>query len=202
MTSKNFRNLCLASLLLLSGCGGPQLMPLAPDATILAFGDSLTHGVGASQGNDYPSVLAQLTGRTVVNAGISGETTEQGRQRLDDMLRRHQPQLLILLEGGNDILRNAPAGQTKENLAAMIDSAEAVGVDVILVGVPEKKLFSDAAPLYLELADTYDLVLEDDLIGTLLRRPGLKSDPIHFNDAGYRALAEGLHEVLQDHGAL
>lgn len=66
--------LAVASLLilLLSGCSG-KLTPLAPNSVILAFGDSLTFGKGAADGQDYPSQLALLTGRKVINAGISGK---------------------------------------------------------------------------------------------------------------------------------
>lgn len=190
-----------AGLLLLTACGGPQLPPLPPDSVILAFGDSLTDGVGADRAGSYPRVLAELTGRTVIEAGIPGETTAEGRARLPDLLSEHQPDLLILLEGGNDILRNQTAG-TKSNLAAMIEMAGAQGIPVVLVAVPEKKLLSSAAPWYPELAEEYGLVYEGELVGRLMRSAEYKSDPVHFNAAGYRRLAEGLRDLLEAHGAL
>ncbi len=72
----------------------------------------------------------------------------------------------------------------------------------MLVGVPRKSLFADGAPLYEELADQYRLVLDNDSIGELLRSPGLKSDTVHLNEQGYRTLAERLHGLLQERGAL
>ncbi len=107
-------------ILILSACSEPKLKSLDNNATILAFGDSLTFGVGAKANNDYPSVLSQLTGLTVINAGISGETTFQGVKRFEGLLVQHNPELVILLEGGNDILRNLDLNQTKQNLAQMI----------------------------------------------------------------------------------
>ena len=92
----------LVILLLLQGCQKAAIEPLAPGATIVAFGDSLTAGVGASSGADYPAQLASLTGYRVVNAGVSGETTAEGVKRLPAVLAKYSPELLILLEGGND----------------------------------------------------------------------------------------------------
>lgn len=191
----------LAVLGLLSGCtDSTRIEPLAADAVILAFGDSLTTGVGARPDESYPTVLAGLSERRVINAGVSGERTAGGLQRLPQVLAKASPDLLILLQGGNDILRSVNLNDTRANLAAMIELAQAQNIPVLLVGVPEFRLLSGAAPFYDELADEYDVIYEPALLGRLLRRPRYKSDPIHLNAAGYRELAMGLDEVLRDHG--
>lgn len=89
-------------VVLLSACGddAPSISKLASDAVILAFGDSLTHGNGAKENESYPAVLQELTGRKVINAGISGEESEPGLNRLPGLLEQHKPQLLILCHGG------------------------------------------------------------------------------------------------------
>lgn len=189
-------------VLALVGCGEPALEPLPRDATILAFGDSLTEGVGAPDGAAYPEQLARLTGWTVVNAGVAGETTADGVTRLPEALETHAPDLVILLMGGNDVLRNQDLAEAKRNLARMINQAQAKGIAVMLVGVPEKSLFSQSAPLYDSLAEEHGVVLVDDLVASLLRRPGYKADAVHLNAEGYRAMAERLAEVLRDEGAL
>lgn len=189
----------------LAGCSDSNnLMTLPPDGVILAFGDSLTAGVGASaeQGEDYPSVLARLSGREVINAGISGETTAEGLARFDAELAEHNPDLVILLEGGNDILRNRSAGAIKQNLARMIELAQARTIDVVLVAVPEKSIFASAAPLYQELAEHYQLAYEPGIVADLIRDASMKSDTVHFNRAGYAELARALHELLIEQGAL
>ena len=188
-------NLCSCS-------DAPSLRYLPENAVILAFGDSLTVGVGAPQANSYPGVLAQLAERNVVNAGVSGEETAQGLNRLTGVLKQLQPDLLLLLEGGNDILRNRDLRQTRQNLAAMIELAHSMEVEVVLIGVPEKRLFSNVAPLYEELADQYKVVLIDNLVASLLRKSRYKSDAIHLNEQGYRMMAESIYEVLVDRGAL
>ncbi|NEV63460.1 arylesterase [Thiorhodococcus minor] len=191
-----------AILALLLGCEQPRLSPIPPNGTLLAFGDSLTYGVGTDPAHSYPSVLERLSGRRVINAGVSGEVTADGLPRLRGLLAQSRPDLLLLLEGGNDILRNRDPQATKRNLAAMIELAEANGIEVVLIGLPEKRLFSSTAPFYTELAEEYDLVFEDDLVAQLMRRSRYKSDAIHFNQEGYRAMAESIHDLLVEEGAL
>jgi len=188
--------------LLLSACDGDKLQALSDGDVILAFGDSLTAGKGVSVDKAYPAVLSELTGFRVVNAGISGETTEEGLERLPGVLDEENPSLLILFEGGNDILRNQDLTQTKSNLNAMIKMAKDQGVQIALVGVPRKQLFSSTAEFYGELAEEHELPLQDDIVASLLRKPAMKSDSVHFNNSGYRALAESIEELLRESGAL
>ncbi len=189
-------------LLAIVGCSSPELEPLPPGSRILAFGDSLTYGVGADLENSYPAVLARLTGLEVINAGVSGETTTEGLARLERELEEKRPALLILLEGGNDILRNHSPARIKSNLAAMISQAETRDIPVVLLGVPEKKLFSSSAPVYEELAAEYNVIFDAGLVAGLLRNPLYKSDPVHLNAQGYRKMAESIFELLEDSGLI
>lgn len=190
------------TLALVACSGDHELKPLAHNAKVLAFGDSLTAGLGVSPEKAYPAVLQSLSGRTVINAGVSGELTEAGVKRLPDLLDKHDPQLVILLEGGNDILQNRSLSSAKANLSAMITLVKNQGRDVVLVGVPKKSLFAGTADLYVELAEEHQIPLEKSIIGSLLKQPAMKSDSVHFNSAGYSALAEALYSVLRDTGAL
>lgn len=191
----------LLGLLCVQGCTDPQLKPVPVDGVILAFGDSLTVGTGADPSKSYPSVLSELSGRHVVNAGVSGETTASGLQRLPEALAQTNPDLLILAEGGNDILRNHNPAQTKQNLAAMIELAQNQDVQVVLIGVPGKNLFLSAPSFYEDLAQTYQLVFDDRVIADLLHSPTHKSDPVHLNEKGYRVMAQAIYALLRDRGA-
>lgn len=202
-TLKRAQGFMLSSLLLLmmAGCADePTLTALQPDDTILAFGDSLTFGKGVNQTDAYPAVLQELSGFTVVNSGVSGETTEEGLSRLPAQLQAHDPALVILFEGGNDILQNMPAANTETHLDVMIGESLNYGAQVVLVGVPEKSLFSSSAPWYSALAEKHGLPLQDNIVSKLLKQPSMKSDSVHFNEAGYRALAEAIHQLLKDNG--
>ena len=193
----------LTGIMALIACGGePELRPLPDDANILAFGDSLTAGRGVSSEQAYPVVLQSMSGRTVINAGVSGELTEEGLQRLPALLQEHNPDVMILLEGGNDILQNRSLTAARANLSAMITLAKNHGSDVVLVGVPTKSLFAKSAEFYSELAEEHHIPFEKNIIGSLLKQPAMKSDSVHFNAAGYRALAEAIHQVLLESGAL
>lgn len=188
---------------LLAACDRPPQLPRLNDGdTIVAFGDSLTHGTGTSLEQAYPAVLSSLIQRTVVNAGVPGETTSEGLERLPDILEEHQPKLVLLCLGGNDMLRRQNNGQTESNLRAMIQSIRAKGANVVLIGVPEPKLFSGPPELYEKLADEFGLPYEGEIFNDVLKDNSLKSDPIHANAAGYKVVAERLAELLKETGAL
>lgn len=192
------------TVFLLTACGGPPpLAPLADDARILAFGDSLTHGTGAGDGEDYPAVLERLSGREVIESGVPGELSADGRRRLPGVLDAVDPDLVILLHGGNDILRGKDLEATRRNLAAMVDSARERGIPVVLVGVPARELFfRSTADLYYTVAERERLPLEADIMETIIDSPELRSDSVHPNAAGYQRMAEALHELLVQAGAL
>lgn len=188
----------------LAGCGGPpELAPLPPGATILAFGDSLTHGTGAEPDDSYPAVLERRLGRRVVRSGVPGELSGEGRERLPGVLDRVAPDLLVLCHGGNDILRGRDADTAADNLAAMVRLARERGIEVLLIGVPERSLmFHDTADFYYRVAEETGVPLESEAIAHIIGEPALKSDQIHPNASGYRYLAEAIHGLLREAGAL
>lgn len=196
------RGLLLVWLLLISACSQPSLPALQPQDKIMAFGDSLTAGVGVAPENAYPAVLARLSGLQVINAGVPGETTDEGLARLADEVAKHQPKLVILLEGGNDILQNRPPESIAANLGHMIAWLQTQNIGVLLVSVPQKGVLMRASPWYEELADDYGVPLEEEIVPELMGRLTMKSDYVHFNEKGYFALAEALHRKLQAAGAL
>ncbi len=189
-------------ILILSGCNPAKLTLIPRNGTILAFGDSLTIGKGVDISDSYPSVLAELSGRIVINEGIIGEETSEGLQRLETILKEVKPDIVILLEGGNDILQDKDLSLTKANLSKMIELIQNNNSSVVLVGVPDKTLATNSAIIYKELTEKYNLVLEESIIMNLLVNPEYKYDDHHFNKKGYRLLAESIYEILHDNGAL
>jgi lysophospholipase L1-like esterase len=192
--------------LLAAGCGNeqlPKLQTLSEDAVILAFGDSLTFGTGAQKLSDsYPAVLAQLSGRQVINAGRPGEVSAEGLQRIEHYLAEQRPDLVILCHGGNDLLRKLDITQLRENLSGMINKIQQSGAEVVLVSVPKPALWLEPAPIYLELARQHGLVIENNIIADIASKADLKSDQIHPNSDGYQRLAEAIYELLISAGAL
>ena len=200
------RTLLVLALLaiLLAACGRdtPELSRLAYDDRILAFGNSLTHGTGAAAEASYPAVLAERIDREVINAGAPGERTDAARERLPDVIAETDPDLLLLLHGGNDFLDNRDAATTKGNLAAMIETAQDQNVPVVLIGVPERSLPLATAPLYHDLAEAHDLPLVGDAVADILGDSSLRSDRVHPNAQGYARLAAAVHETLAAAGAV
>jgi acyl-CoA thioesterase-1 len=210
-----------------SGAGLPRL---AKDAVILAFGDSLTFGTGASPHESYPAVLERMVGRRVVNEGIPGEITGEGLARLLEVLKREKPALLILCHGANDLLRGLNKRQAASNLRTMIRLTREKGAAVVLIAVPLPGITLSPEPLYLEIvtekgatvriavpslgitlspeplyreiATEMELPLEENALTTILSNGTLLSDPIHPNAEGYRRLAESIASLLKRSGAV
>jgi len=194
----------LVAVALLDACGRntPSLQKLAANDVVLAFGDSLTYGTGAREEESYPAVLQGLIGRRVAREGFPGEVTAQGLQRLPALLDEHQPRLLLLCMGGNDMLRKVDGAATESNLRAMVRIARDRGIAVVLIGVPKLQLFGGAADFYKKIADDYDIPLEDEVLKDVLYDNAYKSDPIHPNAQGYRKVAERLADLLRRAGAV
>ena len=180
----------------------PRIAPIPAGSTILAFGDSLTHGTGAGPAESYPAVLQELTGHPVVNAGVPGEVSEEGLRRLPGVLDRERPSLLILCHGGNDLLRRDPEDRLASNLAGMADLAAARGIPVVLVGVPKPGVYLRTAAIYTNIARDKNLPLEDRTVSAIVGEPALKSDPIHPNRDGYRRMAQDVFDLLKESGAI
>ena len=200
------KRLAFAPLLIaaLAGCGErvPRVPAVAPNEVVVAFGDSLTYGTGAAESESYPAVLAQLIGRKVVQAGVPGEVTAQGRARIEQVIEAHRPALVIVCLGGNDMLRKVDEAQVKKNLGEIIRAIRARGIAVVLVGVPKPALITSAPAFYGELAREHAIPYEGTVVNEIMHQLDLKADPIHPNAKGYRKLAEAIAALLKKAGAV
>ena len=189
--------------LLVAACdGAPKIQPLSEDAVVLAFGDSLTFGTGASRELAYPAQLQTLISRTVINAGIPGEVSRAGLRRLPALLEQHRPELIIICHGGNDILRRMDLRSTRNNIQQMIDLSRSQGTQVVLIGVPEFGIFLSSADFYSDLAEQNRLPIENTVLSDVLRVAAYKSDQIHPNADGYSIMADRLAELLRNSDAI
>lgn len=193
-----------ATAALLAACGRqPKLAALPAGSVVLAFGDSVTHGTGAAPGEDWPTRLAALTGWTVVNAGIPGDTAANGKGRIGALLDEHRPALVIVEIGGNDFLKRRPQPAVKEDLRAILAAVRAAGAQAVLVAVPELSLLGTVtrkpsdAPIYAELGDEEKVPVIADVFADVLGEAELRADAIHPNGRGYARMADGLHAALR-----
>ena len=182
-----------------AGCGDrARVAALPPGATVVALGDSLTYGTGATPDTSYPAFLAAATRWNVVNAGVPGDTAEAGCARLPPLVDEHRPALVLVFLGGNDILRQRAARALKDGLAACVRAAAAAGAPLVLLAVPTFGVtgFTDAA-IVEDFAKDAKVPSLSPGLGKLLRDDAMRSDAIHLNAAGYRALAANVADELR-----
>jgi lysophospholipase L1-like esterase len=202
MRTNFFIFLTLVLVLISCSDSSSNLNLLSGDDTILAFGDSLTYGTGAKQGEDYPTLLSKLTNLSVINAGVPGEISSKGLARLPELLDKYNPKLLILIHGGNDILKKLPRTEQKSNLIEMIALAKEKNIEIAMLGVPEPGIFLKSAEIYEQIAIETNVPIELSLLPDILGDNSLKSDIAHPNQKGYQKMADGIFDFLKDNGAL
>lgn len=183
--------------------------PAGPERLVLAFGDSLYAGYGLDRGQSLPDAVQARLRRsginaTIVNAGVSGDTSAAGRQRLGFVLDNlpRKPDLVLLGLGGNDVLRQLPPAETRANMTAMLDVLHRRGVPVVLTGMKAPpnlgseyvaafdRIWPDLAKR--DQAGLYPFVL-DGVIGD----PKLmQADRVHPNAAGVARIADRLTPLV------
>ncbi len=210
---------CFPSLLLalLIGCANQEPAPAPPieapvpapsaaqnDARplIVAFGDSLTAGFGLDTGQSFPDLLQkELPAWHVVNAGVSGDTTSGGLERLASVVAR-KPAIVILELGANDGLRGIPVATTHRNLDELLTGLKQSGAKVLLVGITLPRNYGaayirDFDRLYPELARKHAVPLLPFLLEGVALDPGLmQPDALHPNAAGTRIVAATVRKAL------
>lgn len=202
MKRRTFLSLFTVALLL-NACGKSKKLPFIPAGkAVLAFGDSVTFGTGATPGEDWPTLLARQTGWLIENAGIPGDTAEAGKRRFASLLELHKPTLVIIEIGGNDFLRRRAPKAVKEDLRSMIHAARQEGAQVVLIAVPELSLLGALtrapadSPIYEELGDEEKIPVIGQVFSEILSHPELCADQIHPNAKGYQHMAEGFYKAL------
>ncbi len=174
---------------------------------LVCFGDSLTAGLGVDPTESYPADLQRLLNAQgyryhVINAGISGDTTKDGLDRIQFVLDRH-PQIVVVEFGGNDGLRGLPIQQTQANLSSIIAQLQKGGAQVVLAGIT---LPPDYGPDYIQsfdamypaLARLYHVRLLPFLLQKVYGVPGdMQGDGIHPTAQGDRQVARNVETLLR-----
>jgi acyl-CoA thioesterase-1 len=170
---------------------GPYINdPPTPTGPWVAFGDSLTEGYGAGRDEAYPAVFSRLTGIPVKNLGVSGDTSQDGLNRVEEAAKL-MPRVVLLCLGGNDTLRQIPRETTFANLEKLIDRFHREGSFVVLIGVRSASLLRDKNDEWFEkLAERKKVLLLDDILDGVMFNRALMSDQLHPNAKGYAQIAE------------
>jgi len=185
-----------------AGAVTPEIRP-----SVAAFGDSLSAGFGAEAGKSYPDYLQKLIDAKgyryrVINAGVSGDTSTDGVERMRDVVAAHAA-VVIVEFGGNDGLRGQPVSGTKANLEQMIVALQKGGAKVVLAGITLPRNYGleyirSFDSIYTDLAKKYKLVLVPFLLqGVAASGPGLmQQDSIHPTAAGNEKVAATVFRYL------
>jgi acyl-CoA thioesterase-1 len=196
---------------------GPRVAPVAAPQgrarLILAFGDSLYAGYGLDRGQSLPDAIqARLRqagmNATIVNAGVSGDTSAAGRQRfvfaLDNLPRK--PDLVLIGLGGNDVLRQIPPAETRANMTAMLDELKRRRIPVMLTGMmAPPNLGAEYADsfnrIWIDLANQYHATLYPFILDGVVGNARLmQADRVHPNPSGVAKIAGRVAPIVR--GAL
>ncbi|KGM07978.1 Arylesterase precursor [Methylophaga thiooxydans] len=184
------------------------LSKLASASTLLVMGDSLSAAHNMRPEVGWVSLLQNQLSEThpainVVNASVSGETTQGGLARFDKLLSEHQPRWVILELGANDALRGYPLTQTRQNLETMIEQAHQSNTQVLLIGnqIPQnfgKRYTEMFFNLYKNIAADYQLAYVPFMLhGVVLNKELMQADGLHPNKAGQPILLQNILPHLQ-----
>lgn len=193
-----------------SSAAAPAAQPIAPlqdkRPVIVAFGDSLTAGYGTDAGNSYPDFLehdlnAKGFHYRVVNAGISGNTTKDGVERLGDVLAL-KPALVIVAFGGNDGLRGLPIDSTRKNLDQIVSTLQRAGIKIVLGGITLPPNYGadyidQFNGVYVSLSKKYHVPLLPFLLQDVYGAAGsMQADGIHATAQGNQQVARNLLPLI------
>lgn len=167
-----------------------------PIQTIVAFGDSLTAGYGAGGvQNSYPAVLERLSGKRVINLGLSGDTADNAPTRLAEVLAQN-PDMVLIEFGGNDRMRGGSARRAAEAVAQIVDAVQAAGAIAVIVDTGGPQM-GEYTRVYKKIAKEKQAVFVPGILQGIFNKRSLKSDMIHPNAAGYKIVAERVYKVIK-----
>jgi lysophospholipase L1-like esterase len=186
----------LLGCFLFASCGSGESVILSGE-NIICFGDSLTYGTGASRNKSYPAQLSKMTGIPIINAGIPGNSTSDGLERIETDVLERSPRIVIITLGGNDLKNGVRKDVAYKNLKTIIEAIQAEGALVVLGGVKFLVLDKGYGEMYKKLAKETGIILIPNILGGLINKDKYMSDPIHPNAAGYEIMAKKFHEVIE-----
>ncbi len=189
------KNFCvyLCFLFMMISCSNNNNIKIS---SIVCFADSLTRGYGATENKTYPYYLQQLTNIDVINKGVNGNTSKDGLDRVDDILKI-QNALIIVEFGANDFFQQIPISETKENMEQIVDKLQKSGNMVVLVSTEDKQLNSYYNMLK-NIAKKKKILFIDGILNEIWNDRNLFSDDIHPNSSGYKLVAEKIYKNIKN----
>lgn len=164
--------------------------------SIIMFGDSLTEGIGATEGNDLPTLLSKKLDEKVVNLGIRGQTSAQGLSRVGAVLK-HDPKVVLVLFGGNDYLHRVPIEETFRNIDKIVGTLQGYGAVVVLLGIQGGIIDDPYEEEFKKIAKQRGALYVPNVLENVIGEQDLMSDEVHPNDKGYDIIANKIYPILK-----
>lgn len=171
--------------------------PVDGEHPVVAYGDSYTSGTGAEDGETFPDHLREDLDVPVVSEGVHGETAEEARPRLDDVLA-HEPRLVIVEFGVNEAFRGYPVQRALDGIESLVEPIREQGIEVVIVGVHFDDYQENFDRGLENLSEEYDTGLVLDVLNGVLEDPDTRSDRHHPNGKGYAIMADRVLPAVRE----
>ena len=163
---------------------------------IIAFGDSLTYGYGAKKEESYPAYLSKMTGRDIINLGISGDTSAMGLARINE-IEKYSPYMVLIEFSANDFFRKIPKQNTEQNLRQIVQNVQNLGAIAVLVDTGGAYPMEAYTKIQKQISKEYNALFIPGIMNGIYNKKNLKSDQIHPNEEGYKIIAAKVKKEIE-----
>jgi len=193
--------LVIFSFVVLNGCAKREIKNInSKGKNVICFGDSITFGYGVDSGEDYPTSLRKILSNTVViNAGVDGDTSVEGLNRINTDVLKKNPRLVLIEFTGNDFLKKVPMTNTIKNIRKMIEEIQRQGAMTAIVDVSAGLFLLEYRVRLFNLARQTNSIFIPEVLGGILTNPSMKSDFMHPNKNGYGIVAQRAYSGIKDY---
>jgi len=182
------------------GCGKPVITNIGSHGkAIVCFGDSITSGEGVRPEEAYPGILAKMVSMPVINAGVSGDTTEGGLQRLESDVLNKNPYLVIVELGGNDFLHQMPLSEATERIRQITSRIQSRGAIVAIADVSCGLLMENYRRNYQQVARETGSIFIPSLMCGIITNSDMRSDTVHPNKEGHMIIAQRIYSAIKNY---
>lgn len=163
---------------------------------IICFGDSITFGYGAEEGQDFPRLLSRMTEIPVINSGLDGDDTISALKRLENDVLDREPLLVVIEFGGNDFLRKVTLEDTLKNIEEMIKAIHTAGAMVAVADISMGIIMNNYSSGFRKLSKKHQVIYIPNLLKGIITDASLRSDFIHPNASGYKVIAHRIYRAI------
>jgi len=191
----------ILGFVVLNGCAKREIKNInSKGKNIICFGDSITFGYGVASGEDYPAGLGKiLSNAVVINAGVDGDTSVEGLNRINADVLKKNPRLVLIEFTGNDFLKKVPMANTIKNIRKMIEEIQRQGAMTAIVDVSAGLFLVEYRVRLFNLARQTNSIFIPEVLGGILTNPSMKSDFMHPNKNGYGIVAQRVYAGIKDY---